>query len=295
MPVPASPASTTPANSGEQIPGQRLAQKPSHLLSNLLSYAAKFCDAEVPQLFPHPDFSALPSADLGTFIVSDVSADGEAIMRQARELSARLEIDARFVGKTPGTLTPHELNQLLKAATFNLVNVKARSDVATSLLGALTEAAALTFKSFLMTKPTDLLTTEIHPSCLAVLAAADVKVDPFSNPGKVYQAISIRFNAVERLAMELAMERIKLQLQFHRLQMIKVTGDFLAAQAQRLLDTEFLGNDDFQPGEHHTEIQLTACANNPFVEVWPNPRLNRDERHSEALRLAPVMYLPPEQ
>ena len=281
-----SPALSTATQTGNQLLSSSPAPQPSRLLRNLLAQATKFCDVEVPQLYPHPDLSALPSADLGVFIVSDVSEEGEAMMRQALELSVRLEIDTRYLGKTPGTLTRQDLNELLAKNTSSLADAKKQADVAVSLLAALTEVAAISFESLLINKPTDLLTTDIDLACLQVLTVAGVNAEACVNPGQLYQAIAIRFNEVEQLVMTKMHERLKLELHVQRLELVKVAGSFLSRQAARILDKEFLGNDDFQRGDHHTEIELTAVANNPFVEVWPRPDLDRDERRAETARLA---------
>lgn len=42
----------------------------------------------------------------------------------------------------------------------------------------------------------------------------------------------------------------------------------------------------FSWAEHHTEVQLTGCASNPFVEAWPTPQLDQEERRAETARLA---------
>lgn len=286
MQIPTSSTAAPSSREGTSSSAASPIRQPSRLLRNLLAHATRFCEVEVPQLYPHPDLSELPSADLGTFIASDVSEEGEAMMRQALELSDRLEIDTRYLGRTPGTLSPQELNELLIATTFKLADAKQRSDVAVSLSAALIEVAAISFESLLINKPTDLLTTDIDSTCLRVLAVAGVKAEACVNPGQLYQAIAIRFNEVEQLVMEQMQERLKLELHVQRLELLKVTGGFLSRQATLILDKEFLGNDDFQSGTHHTEIQLTACAANPFIEAWPSPQLNREEQRVETARLA---------
>lgn len=239
MPISISPASTPSSDQVDSFPLASPTPQQSRLLRNLLAHTTKFCDVEVPQIYPHPDLSSLPSADLGIFIVSDVSEEGEAMMRQAIELSVRLEINSRYLGKSPGTLTLKELNDLLVVTTSRLADAKERAEVAVSLLAALTEVAGISFESLLINKPTDLLTTDIDSACLRVLAVAGVNAESCVNPGQLYQAIAVRFNEVEQLVMQQMQERLKLELHVQRLQLLKVTGGFLARQATRILDKEF--------------------------------------------------------
>lgn len=261
-------------------------RRPNRLLRNAISQLTQYCETGVPSLFPQPDLSGMPNPELGIFIVSDLTEKGEAMVRQALELSARIEIDTRYVGEIAGTLSLEKVQLMQATAISTQATAQHQIDLALSLLGALSEVAAVCFESLLINEPTDLTTTEIDAVCVQALAAAGVNTEACVNPGKLYQAVCVRFNALERLVMELTLQRLKADLHLQRLDLLQIAGNFLSRQAKRILDTEFLGNDDFLPGHHHTEIELTACADNPFLAVWPNLHLSREERQAEQERIA---------
>lgn len=256
-------------------------KRPPHLLRNALASVAKYCEPGVPRPFPYPDLSALPDCEMGIFIDSALTEPGEAMVRQALELSVRLEIDGRHVGNTPdttGKLTPVMLQSLIAACTFDNAKAEMEMEHIHSLLAALNEVASVCFQMLLVTEPSAMGTTELGAECKAALAAAGVKADACVSPGPLYREMSIRLVTLEQDLIKVYLDRLRADLHLQRLQMLQTVSGFLSAQAKRILEQEFLGSDDFVPGEHLTEIELTQCAESPFTATWPQRFFYREER-----------------
>ena len=250
--------------------------RPARLLRNVLSLITKHCESPVPQLFPYPDLSYLPEPDMGIFINSEITDVGQAMLRQARDLSIRLEVDGRYCGDFPDILTPELLQTLLEDTLSSSADARRRLALTNSQLSQLNEVATLAFDAFLLTAPTALLHTDLNAQTMRTLLMAGVDTTGCSDPGKLYRALCVRLIALERSAMTLSLECLKFDLQVQRLRMLRIAGRFLSAQAMRILDDEFESSDEF-PGMHFSELALTACAASPFDAEWPTPRFDPEE------------------
>jgi hypothetical protein len=286
-------ASASPSASATAVPGTPAAaaandaqpacpkKRPSRLLRNALASISKYCEPCVPQPFPHVDLSAQPDCDMGIYIDSALTESGEAMLRQGSELSIRLEIDGRYVGPTAnaaGVVTPVLLKSLIAGATFYKAKAEIGVEHTLSLLTALNEVASVCFQMLLISEPTDLGTTELGAGCEAALIAAGVNADDCISPGSLYRSVCIRLVSLERELETFSLDRLKADMHLQRLQMLKTASNFLSDQAKRILDEEFVGSDDFLPGHHSTEIELTQCAAAPFTAIWPQRFLYREER-----------------
>ena len=272
-------SSTVPTRTPVSLP------RPRRLLRNVLSLVTKHCDAGVPQLFPYPDLSSLPDPNMGVFLNSELTEAGEALLRQSRELSIRVEIDARFCGELPCALTPESLQDLLDEAVVAGLDAKRRLARANTQLALLSDVAALAFDALLVAVPSDTLSTDLDAQTLRTLEMAGITTNGCTDPGGIYRALCVRLIALERSAMTLVLECLKSDLQVQRLHLLRTAGKFLSAQAGRILDEEFEGSDELPRGMHLTEIELAACAANPYADKWPGPYLSPDERKSEHDRM----------
>ena len=259
--------------------------RPRRLLRNVLSMVTKLCDAGVPQLFPYPDLAALPDPETGMFLNSELTEVGEAMLRQARELSVRVEIDARLCGDQPCALTPESLQDLLDEAVLAGRDAKHKLALTNSQLALLSDVAALAFDALLIALPSDMLSTDLDAQTLRTLEMAGITTNGCTDPGGIYRALCVRLIALERSAMTLVLECLKSDLHVQRLHLLRTAGKFLSAQAGRILDEEFEGSDELPRGMHLTEIELAACAANPYADKWPGPYLSPDERKSERGRM----------
>lgn len=260
-------------------------QRPRRLGRNVLSLITKHCESNVPQLFPYPDLSSLPDPEIGIFLNSDITEVGEAMLRQARQLSIRLEIDARFCGKLPCTLTPQSIQTLLDETVSADLDVKRRLALVSSQLVLLNKVATLSFDTLLVARPSDMGSTDLNAQTLRTLEMAGVTTNGCTHPGGLYRALCVRLIELERLVMTLSLEYLKSNLQVQRLRLLQTAGKFLSAQAIRILDEEFEGSDELPRGMHLSEIELAACAANPYCANWPSPYLTPDERKSERERI----------
>ena len=258
--------------------------RPRRLLRNVLSMVTKLCDAGVPQLFPYPDLSGLPDPDMGIFLNSELTEVGEALLRQARELSVRVEIDARFCGEQRCALTPESLQDLMVEAVLADREAKRRLALTNKQLALLGDGAALAFDALLLAAPTDVLHTDLNGQTMRTLFMAGVDTTGCTDPGGLYRALCVRLIALERSAMTLVLECLKSDLHVQRLRLLRTAGKFSSAQAGRILDEEFEGSDELPRGMHLTEIELAACAANPYADKWPTPYLAPNERKAECER-----------
>ena len=263
-----------------------LPARSARLLRNVLSLISKPCESAVPQLFPYPDLSSLPDPAMGTFLNSGLTELGEAMLRQARELSVRLEIDARFCGELPCILTPQSIQLMLDNTVLVGLDAKRRLALTNSRLVLLSEVAALSFETLLMVTPSDMLSTDLNAQTLRTLEIAGVSTNGCTTPGGLYRALCIRLVELEREAMTLSLECLKSNLHVQRLRLLQTAGKFLSAQANRIVDEEFECSDELPRGMHLTEIELAACAADPYSANWPSPYLNPDERQFERERIS---------
>ena len=157
------------------------------------------------------------------------------MLRQARDLSIRLEIDGRYCGDSPDTLTPEFLQKLLEDTLSSGADVRRRLALTNSQLSLLNEVATLAFDAFLLTAPADLLHTDLNTQTMRTLLMAGVNTTGCSDPGRLYRALCVRLIALERSAMTLSLECLKFDLQVQRLRMLRIAGRFLSAQAIRIL------------------------------------------------------------
>ena len=259
--------------------------RPARLLRNVLSLITKQCESAVPQLFPYPNLSSLPDPAMGTFLNSGLSELGEAMLRQARELSVRLEIDARFCGELPCILTPQSIQLMLDNTVLVGLDAKRRLALTNSRLVLLSEVAALSFETLLMVTPSDMLSTDLNAQTLRTLEIAGVSTNGCTTPGGLYRALCIRLSELEREAMAASLDCLKTTLHLQRLRLLQCAGKFLTAQAERIIGQEFEGSDELPHGMHPSEIALAACAADPYRDNWPSPYLNPDERQSERERM----------
>ena len=258
--------------------------RPRRLLRNVLSMVTKLCDSGVPQLFPYPDLAALPDSEIGMFLNSELTEVGEAMLRQARELSVRVEIDARFCGEQPCALTPESLQTMLDESVLAGLEVKRRLALTYSQLALLSDVAALAFDALLVALPSDTLSTDLDAQTLRTLELAGFTTNGCTDPGEIYRALCVRLIKLERSAMTLVLECLKSDLHVQRLRLLRTAGKFLSAQASRILGEEFEGSDELPRGMHLTEIELAACAANPYADNWPTPYLAPNERKAECER-----------
>ena len=258
--------------------------RPRRLLRNVLSMVTKLCDAGVPQLFPYPDLAALPDPEMGIFLNSELTEVGEAMLRQARELSVRVEIDARLCGDQPCALTPESLQDLLDEAVLAGRDTKHKLALTNSQLALLSDVAALAFDALLIALPSDMLNTDLDAETLRTLEMAGIATNGCTDPGGIYRAVCVRLITLERSVMTLVLECLKCDLHVQRLRLLQTAGKFLSAQASRILDEEFEGSDELPRGMHLTEIELAACAASPYADKWPTPYLTSNERIAERER-----------
>ena len=249
---------------------------PARPSGSLLALLIRHCDSSVPHLYPYPDLSYLPDADKGIFINSEITAAGQAMLRQSRDLAIRLEIHGRSCSASAEPMTPQLLQKLLADALFRSDDARRRLAQTSSQISHLSDVATLAFNDFLVAAPYAVLRTPLDAATLRALSIAGVDMTGCFDPGKLYQALCVRLMALERLAMRLALESLKLDLQVQRLRLLSVAGNFLSAQALRILNKEF-GESDELPGMHLSEIRLNACTTNPYDAEWPTPALGRQE------------------
>lgn len=252
---------------------------PARPSGSLLTLLIRHCDGSVPHLYPYPDLSYLPDADKGIFINSEITNAGQAMVRQSRELAIRIEIHGRSCSASAEPMTPQLLQKLLADALFSSVDARGRLTQINTQISHLSDVATLAFNDFLNAAPSAVLRTPLDANTLRALSMAGVDMTGCFDPGKLYQALCVRLMSLERLAMRLALESLKLDLQVQRLRLLSVAGNFLSAQALRVLNNEF-GESDELPGMHLSEIRLNACATNPYDAEWPTPALGREESKS---------------
>ena len=258
---------------------------PARPSRDLLALVIRHCDGSGPQLSPYPDLSHLPHAGKGIFINSDITAAGQAMLRQSRELAIRLEIHGRSCSDSAEPMTPQLLQKLLADAVSSGEDARRRLAQTKFQMSQLSEVATLAFKRFLVAAPSTVLHTALDANTLRALSVAGVDMTGCTNPGKLYQALCARLVALERLAMKVSLECLRLELQVQRLRLLCAAGKFLSAQATRILNNE-VGDSDELPGMHVSEICLSACATNPYGAEWPTPALSREESKSLHRRAA---------
>ena len=270
-PIPTTIAVAGPASSPACAP-----LHPARPPGNLLSLTVHYCGSSVPQLHPCPDLSYLPDADKGIFINSDITASGQAMLRQSRDLAVHLEIHGHSCRDSAEPMTP-ELLQKLLADTLSSSEAARRQLAQTNFqMSQLVEVATLAFNDFLVAAPSAVLRTELDADTLRALAVAGLDSTGCSDPGRLYQALCARLLAIERQAMRFSLQCLRFDLQVQRLRLLCSGSKFLSAQALRVLNDEF-GDSDELPGMHLSEIRLNACAANPFDAEWPTPALGREE------------------
>ena len=255
-------------------------RRPSRLVRNTLSLVTRFCEFDVPQPFPYADLPSMPDPELGIFINSDLTPMGEVLLRQGLELSVRLAIDARNAEGLPGTLTPESVQVLLDSAIANSRQAQRKLDLTMRQLAMLNEVASVSFESLLFSSSTGTDLKNVNEEFVKTLEMAGISDSECQTPGKLYQAIGSRFVVLERTVMLCDLECLKAHLQVERLRLLQAAGRFLSGLAIQILDEEFQGNDDYLPGLHPTELDLLACADNPFIAHWPSPYLFKHEREA---------------
>ena len=261
--------------SGSASPPLHPARPPGNLLALIVHY----CSSSVPQLHPYPDLSNLPDADKGIFINSDITASGQAMLRQSHDLALHLQIHGRACRDAAEPMTPESLQKLQKLLEDTLSSrdaARRRLAQTNFQMSQLVEVATAAFNDFLITAPSAVLHTKLDADTLRALLVAGLDSTGCSNPGQLYQALCARLMALERLAMRLSLECLKFDLQVRRLRLLVIAGRFLSAQALRVVNNEF-GDSDELPAMHLSEIRLNACALNLFDAEWPTPALGREE------------------
>ena len=131
------------------------------------------------------------------------------MLRQARDLSIRVEIDGGYCGDSSGSLTPELLQTLLEDNLSSSADAKRRLALTHSQLSQLNEVASLAFDAFLVTAPTALLHTDLNARTTRTLLMAGVDKSGCSDPGKLYRALCVRLIALERLVLTLSLECLK--------------------------------------------------------------------------------------
>lgn len=229
----------------------------------------------VPLSAPPSEIADFPNST-GSFDGTDLSHGGEAMVQQAHNLSVLLRLDTLSLMGERGAASPQAIEALKTSASSNLANAMDRAELLISMMAALVKVAEMSFELLVGTKPTCQLTTAIDSSCLQSLALAGVDFDSCVNAEHLYQAISVRANELESMALEVVLEGVQSKMRLNRLELASITGNFLSKQAQNILDTEFLDTDEFQIDEHPTTLQLQAVAKNPFVKFWPRSELSQE-------------------
>ena len=277
----------TVSSTGATTPPIRT-RRPSRLVRNTLSLVTRFCEFDVPQPFPYSDLPSLLDPEQGIFLNSDLTPMGEVFLRQGLELSVRLAIDARNAEALPGTLTPESVQVLLDSSIANSRQAQRKLDLTMRQLAMLNEVASVSFESLLFSSPAGTDLKNLNGEFVKTLEMAGISESECQTPGKLYQAIGSRFVVLERTVMLCDLECLKAHLQVERLRLLQAAGRFLSGLAIQILDEEFRGSDDYLPGLHPTELDLLACADNPFSAHWPSPYLFKHERQAQRKRLSDV-------
>ena len=275
-------SSPTPAASFATIAPPAPTRRPSRLVRNTLSLVTKFCEFDVPQPFPYSDFPFITCPEQGIFIDSSLTATGEALLREGLEMAARLEIDARHAEVLPCSLLTDSVQALLDLAIADSLKAQQKLEVAMRQLSTLNEVASVSFESLLFDWPSGADMKKLNEEFVATLRTAGISESESQTPGKLYQAIGRRFAVLERKIMLCDLELLRANLHVERLRMLQTAGKFLSGLAGQVLDEEFLGSDEYQPGEHPTEMDLIACVENPYIAYWPSPTLFKHERAAQS-------------
>ena len=279
---------STPAASTAAIASPIRTRRPARLVRNTLSLITKFCEFDVPQPFPHSDLQSLPDLAQGIFIYSSLTPMGEDLLREGLELAVRLEIDARHAEVLPCNLLTESVQSFLDLAIANSLQAQRNLELAMRQLSKLNEVASVSFESLLFDWPAGADLKKLNEEFVATLQTAGISEGESQSPGKLYQAIGKRFVVLERKIMLCDLELLKASLHVERLRMLQTAGKFLSGLAVQILDEEFLGSDEYQPGEHPTEMDLVACAENPYTAYWPSPTLRKHERATQSKRISDV-------
>ena len=275
---------STPAASTAAIASPIRTRRPARLVRNTLSLITKFCEFDVPQPFPHSDLQSLPDLAQGIFIYSSLTPMGEALLREGTEMAVRLEIDAQHAQVLPYSLLTDSVQVLLDLAITNSSEAQRTWQTAMRLISTLNEVASVSSESLLFAYPPGTDVKKLNEEFLATLQTAGISESETDTPGKLYQAFGRRFVMLERKIMLCDLELLKASLHVERLRMLQTAGRFLSSLAVQILDEEFLGSDEYQPGEHPTERDLLACAENPYASYWPSPTLREHEREAQSKR-----------
>ena len=206
---------------------------------------------------------------------------GEALLREGLELAVRLEIDARHAEVLPCSLPTDSVQVLLDLAIANSLEAQRKLDLAMRQLSTLNEVASVCFESLLFSSPSGEDLKNLNEEFVKTLEMAGISESESQTPGKLYQAIGSRFVVLERKMMLCDLEFLRANLQVERLRLLQTAGRFLSGLAVQILDEEFQGSDDYLPGLHPTELDLVACADNPFTAHWPSPYLLKHERETQ--------------
>ena len=272
---------STPAASTAEIALPVRTRRPSRLIRNTLSLVTKFCEFDVPQPFPHSDLPSLPDPALGIFTYSSLTPMGEALLREGLEMAVRVESDARHAEVLPCNLLTESVQSLLDLAIANSLQAQRNLELAMRQLSTLNEVASVSFESLLFDWPAGADLKKLNEEFVKTLETAGIFESESQTPGKLYPAIGRRFVVLERKIMLCDLELLRANLQVQRLRMLQTSGRFLSSLAVQILDEEFLGSDEYQPGQHLTEMDLIACAEIPVTAYWPSPILLKHGRAAQ--------------
>lgn len=260
------PETPNPGAASETRPGKQLPLVMRAALKKVLRY----CEDGVARPYPSLDLRKQENPYTGCYLDSGLTLEFEVRMRQAIALQLRLEVDTWGLGLEKNWPTLTELRSRREDLTRERADLQQRLELSRSLLDANADLSLAAFQTLLATPPDEIDTTPLSRECRERLQAGGVRVPAASNPGDLYQAISIRVLQLESLLIELTVNHLRAELQIGRLRLYEAAGQFLVDQA-KVIREEVDDEEAATPFHHFTYLRLSQCMEQPFDTRWPEP------------------------